>query len=281
MHFERAAGIAEIERYPERISTGLRLVAQMNYKTRADVLGTINSALGIFLNESVARVTSGSDFTLKDLRGKDGKPVSLYIVVPQNDLAAFAPVTGMLIEMASMELLSKPPSKGESRVLFVLDEARFLPALDAISDGPSIGRGYGVHYLICAQDYGQLRMVYGPNKVDNIITNTAYKIVLAQNHVQTAEFLSRTIGNETRRRQSASRQFTLARPGEARSSISEQYEGMPLVSPQDILSLRFGEQIVMVQNSLHTPVKARSAFWDKVAMFRRRVKRSSRTRARR
>jgi type IV secretory pathway TraG/TraD family ATPase VirD4 len=39
---------------------------------------------------------------------------------------------------------------------------------------------------------------------------------------------------------------------------------MPLVSPQDILSLGFGEQIVMVQNSLHTPVKARSAFWDKL-----------------
>jgi len=36
----------------------------MNYRTRADVLGTINSALGIFLNESVAAVTARSDFTL-------------------------------------------------------------------------------------------------------------------------------------------------------------------------------------------------------------------------
>src|SRR6185437_12466919 len=161
MQLERGAGTAEIEGYPERIATGLRLVAQMNYKTRADVLGTINSALGIFLNESVAAVTSRSDFTLDELRGAGGKPASLYIVVPQNDMAAFAPVTGMLVEMASMALLSKRPGKGESQVLFVLDEARFLPALDAISDGPSIGRGYGVHYLICAQDYGQLRMVYG------------------------------------------------------------------------------------------------------------------------
>src|SRR6185312_12815747 len=126
-------------------------------------------------------VTARSDFTLEELRGAGGKPVSLYIVVPQNDMAAFAPVTGMLIEMASMELLSKRPVKGESSVLFVLDEARFLPPLDAISDGPSIGAGYLVHYLICAQDYGQLRMVYGRDKTDNIITNTAYKLVLAQN----------------------------------------------------------------------------------------------------
>jgi type IV secretion system protein VirD4 len=272
VHFERAAGIAEIEGYPERIATGLRLVAQLNYKTRADVIGTINASLGIFLNSSVSAVTSRSDFTLRDLRGAGRKPASLYIVVPQNDMAAFAPVTGMLVEMASMELLSRKAAKGESSVLFVLDEARFLPPLDAISDGPSIGRGYGVHYLICAQDYGQLRMVYGPNKVDNIITNTAYKIVLAQNHVETAEFVSRTIGNTTRHRHTSGRQWSILSPTEMRSSSSEQYEGAPLVPAQDILSLKFGRQIVMVQNSLYMPVLARSAFYDKVRSLRIRSK---------
>lgn len=275
MHFERAAGIAEIEGYPERIATGLRLVAQMNYKTRADVLGTINSALGIFLNESVARVTSKSDFTLKELRGADGKPVSLYVVVPQNDMAAFAPVTGMLVEMASMELLSKKPAKGECSVLFVLDEARFLPPLDAISDGPSIGRGYGVHYLICLQDRGQLQMVYGRDKTDNIITNTAYKIILAQNHPETAEFFSHAIGNYTRRRRMSGRQFSMATPLAMRSSSSEQYEGAPLVPAQEILSLPMGQQIVLVQNSLHTPVLARSAFYFKVRTFRARSRKAA------
>ena len=183
-------------------------------------------------------------------------------------MVAFAPVTGMLVEMASMELLSRKAAEGESSILFVLDEARFLPPLDAISDGPSIGRGYGVHYLICAQDYGQLRMVYGPNKVDNIITNTAYKIVLAQNHVETAEFISRTIGNTTRRRHISSRQFSVASPANVRATSSEQYEGAPLVPAQDILSLQFGRQIVMVQNALHTPVTARSAFYDRVLTLR-------------
>src|SRR6266851_8455724 len=273
MQLERAAGVAEIEGYPERISTGLRLVAQMNYRTRADVLGTINSALGIFLNESVAAVTARSDFTLKELRGAGGKPASLYIVVPQNDMAAFAPVTGMLIEMASMELLSKRPAKGESSILFVLDEARFLPPLDAISDGPSIGAGYLVHYLICAQDYGQLRMVYGRDKTDNIVTNTAFKIVLAQNHVETAEFVSRTIGNTTRRRHTSGRQWSISSPTAVRSTSSQQYEGAPLVPAQDILSLKFGRQIVMVQNSLYMPVMARSAFYDKVRSLRARSKR--------
>jgi type IV secretory pathway TraG/TraD family ATPase VirD4 len=89
-HFECAAGIAEIEDCPQRITTGLRLVAQMNYKTRADVIGTINAALGIFLNPSVSVVTARSDFTLRDLRGAGGKLASLYIVVPRNDMAAFA-----------------------------------------------------------------------------------------------------------------------------------------------------------------------------------------------
>jgi type IV secretory pathway TraG/TraD family ATPase VirD4 len=62
----------------------------MNYKTRADVIGTIDAALGIFLNPSVSAVTARSGFTLRDLRGAGGKLASLYIVVPQNDMAAFA-----------------------------------------------------------------------------------------------------------------------------------------------------------------------------------------------
>lgn len=71
------------------------------------IVATINSALGIFVNEFVAAVTARSDLTLSELRGTAGKPASLYKVVPQNDMAAFASATGMLIEMASMELLSR------------------------------------------------------------------------------------------------------------------------------------------------------------------------------
>jgi type IV secretory pathway TraG/TraD family ATPase VirD4 len=57
-----------------------------------------------------------------------------------------------------------------------------------------------------------------------------------------------------------------------RQSTSEQYVGAPLVPAQDILSLKFGRQIVMVQNSLHMPVLARSAFYDKVRALRVRSK---------
>ena len=215
------------------------------------------------------KVTSRSDFTMNELRGRGGSPTSLYIVVPQNDMAAFAAVTGILVELASMMLLSRKPAEGEKNVLFVLDEARFLPPLDAIKDGPSIGRGYGVHYLICAQDYGQIRMVYGRDATDNIITNTAFKIVLAQNHPDTAEFLSRTIGNRTRRRRSVSQQHG-GRELLKRGSVSDAWEGVPLVPAQDILSMRFGSQLVLVQNSLHTPVKAVSPFYDQVRALRRK-----------
>ena len=269
MYLERAAGTADIEGYPSRVGDGLRLLASYNYKTRADILGTINARLGIFLNESVAKVTSRSDFTLNELRARRGSAASLYIVVPQNDMAAFAAVTGILVEMASMMLLSRKPAEGEKHVLFVLDEARFLPPLDAIKDGPSIGRGYGVHYLICAQDYWQIRMVYGRDATDNIITNTAFKIVLAQNHPDTAEFLSRTIGNRTRRRRSVSQQHG-GRELLKRGSVSDAWEGVPLVPAQDILSMRFGSQLVLVQNSLHTPVKAGSPFYDQVRALRRK-----------
>jgi hypothetical protein len=48
------------------------------------------------------------------------------------------------------------------------------------------------------------------------------------------------------------------------------------VPSQDILSLPFGRQIVLVQSNLHTPIRARSAFYDKVRIFRRRSGRPAR-----
>ena len=45
-----------------------------------------------------------------DVDGMADKPANLYKVVPQNDMAAFASATGMLIEIASMELLSRRPA---------------------------------------------------------------------------------------------------------------------------------------------------------------------------
>src|SRR3546814_3067396 len=112
----------------------LRALANYDYRTRANVLGTVFAAMRVFLNDNVAEATSRSDFTLSDLRGIDGNPMTVYVVVPAFDQEAFGKVTALFVESATRFLTQRVPAKEELQVRFILDEVGFLPPITAVSD---------------------------------------------------------------------------------------------------------------------------------------------------
>ncbi len=274
-NLERAAGIADIEGYPLRIGAWLRQLAMMDYRTRSNVVATVSAALKIFSNENVASVTSRTDFTLGDLRGMGGRPVTVYIVVPAFDQDAFGKITALFVESATRFLTERKPGRNELGVRFILDEVGFLPPIQAISMGPAITRGYGVSFLFACQDYGQLKDRWGQGGLDNIITNTAFKVVLSQNHPETAAMISRAVGNTTRRRESRSKSSGLGQGLFPRGSISEQLEGVPLIRPEEIMSMDFGRHFVLAQNRVKRPVWCRSAYYLDVPTLRKRANRKA------
>lgn len=266
MHYRRAAGVAEIERYPSRVVDGLRSLANMNFRTRADVIKTVETGLRVFRNSAVAEATSRSDFNIRALRS-GREPVSIYIVVPPANADVFGSITGALFELAGQMAVS---SKGQP-MLFLLDEVPEMPPLNIVTRGPAIGRGQGVRFVIVAQDTGQLVERYGKTGFDTIMTTTAYKVVLTQNHPETQATISRMIGNTTRRRVSRSTQAG-ASGLLNRTSKSESLEGVPLVRPEDLGSMRQGNQYVIAQEFMRHPIRSKSAFYFKVWRLRRRSK---------
>ena len=268
---EFAAERAQIEGWPQRITSGLRQLAQLDYKTRSNVLQTVYAALRLFMNAHVAETTSRSDFTLEELRGVNGKVVTVYIVVPPLDQDSFGKLTALFVESATRYLTMARPGPTDRRVRFLLDEVAFLPRMAAISIGPAITRGYDVSFLFACQDLAQIRDKWGQGGLDNIVTNAAYKVVLTQNNITSAKQISETIGQQTRVRESSSRSrgSTL---GKGSKSVSESFEGAPLVRPEEIMSLEFGRQIVIVQNYASRPISCRSAYYRHDRVCRRRAR---------
>ena len=72
-----------------------------------------------------------------------------------------------------------------------------MPKLKAIIDGPAVGRGQKVSYLLIGQDLGQISGKYGKDDLETVISTTACKIILSQNNEQTAQRFSKMIGNKT------------------------------------------------------------------------------------
>jgi len=245
--------------YSHRAILELTQLANTPDKERGSILSTIMAGLSIFRNAAVRNRTSHSDFHFSDLRGmvdpRDGKikPVSVYLSINMVDAEALNPITGIFIELMSNFLLANAPDSehdgkkmGPYPVLFVLDEMPKMMKLQAVIQGPDLGRGQKISYLIIGQDIHQIREKYGADAADTIISTTAAKIVMRQNDPDTAKRFSDMMGEKIK----------LKTVKGADGKDKEEKTPEVLYSPMDIMKLEDSKQIIIYQGYYNRPIEA-------------------------
>ena len=246
--------------YSHRAVLELTQLANTPDKERGSILSTIMAGLGVFRNAAVRNRTSHSDFHFEDLRGlrdpRDGKvkPVTVYLSINMVDAQALNPITGIFIELMSNYLLVNTPDAissngkqlGPYPVLFVLDEMPKMQKLDAVIQGPDLGRGQKISYLIIGQDLHQIQEKYGADAAATIISTTAAKIVMRQNDPDTATRFSNMMGEKIKIK------TVKGADGKEKDEKSSEL----LYSPMDIMTLGKGKQIVIYQGWYHRPIEA-------------------------
>ena len=264
--------------YTSRCVVELSQLSSMPDKERGSVLSTAFSGIGIFKNSAVVARTSFSDISFKDLRGlKDPitgefKPISVYLSVNQVDARALSVISGTFIDLMSSYLIANPPKfnnpsdgvMGPFPALFVMDEFPTMPKLRAVIDGPAVGRGQKVSYLLIGQDLGQISGKYGKDDLETVISTTACKVILSQNNEQTAQRFSKMIGNKTVQTTSFSKNEGLSLSKGANpfaKNVSYQLQGVPAISSTQLLSLPMLKQVVLMQSYIDRPIMADSPRW--------------------
>ena len=259
--------------YSPRCIVELSQLSSMPDKERGSVLSTGFSGIGIFKNSAVVSRTSFSDLHFKDLRGMkdpitgEWKPISVYLSVNQVDARALGVISGTFIELMSSYLIANPPKfqnktdgqMGPFPTLFVLDEFPQLPKLKAIIDGPAVGRGQKVSYLLIGQDLGQISGKYGKDDLETVISTTACKVILSQNNEQTAQRFSKMIGNKTVQTTSFSKNEGLSFQKGSNpfsKNVSYQLQGTSVISTTQLLSLPMLKQVVLMQGFIDRPIMA-------------------------
>ena len=241
-------------------------------KERGSVLSMAFNGIRIFKNTAVVARTSFSDIKFKDMRGlKDPvtgewKPIAVYLSVNQTDAQALNPISAVFVDLMSAYLISNPPNfvnptdgkMGPFPVLFVLDEFPQMPKLKAVIDGPAVGRGQKVSYLLIGQDLGQISGKYGKDDLETVISTTACKVILSQNNEQTAERFSKMIGQKTIQTTSYSRQEGSLNKefNPFAKNVSYQLTGVAAIKSNDLLSLPMLKQVVLMQGHIETPIMA-------------------------
>ena len=263
--------------YSARCIVELSQLSSMPDKERGSVLSTAFAGIGIFKNSAVVARTSFSDFSFKDLRGlKDPitgeyKPISIYLSVNQVDAQALSVISGTFIDLMSSYLIANPPNfvnptdgkMGPFPTLFAIDEFPTMPKLKAVIEGPAVGRGQKVSYLLIGQDLGQISGKYGKDDLETVISTTACKIILSQNNENTAQRFSKMIGNKTVQTTSYSKnEGTFAKGSNPfAKNVSYQLQGVSVISATQLLSLPLLKQVVLMQSYIDRPIMADSPRW--------------------
>jgi type IV secretory pathway TraG/TraD family ATPase VirD4 len=257
--FQNAVEEARRYAYSHRAIQELTQLANTPDKERGSIMSTALSGLTIFRNAAVRNRTSHSDFHFSDLRGirdpRDGKikPVTVYLSINMVDAQALNPITAIFIELMSNFLLANKPGEtnngvemGPYPVLFVLDEMPKMQKMQAVIQGPDLGRGQQISYLLIGQDLNQIAEKYGHEAADTIISTTAAKVVLRQNDPKTAERFSSMMGMKMKKEKGA----------DGKEVTKESL----LYTPMDILKLSNNKQLVIFQGWYHRPIEADKQF---------------------
>jgi type IV secretory pathway TraG/TraD family ATPase VirD4 len=282
-------------RYSQRAIGEMTQLANTPDKERGSIISSMDGGLIVFKNSAVIARTSKSDFAFRHFRGwnqtmeeaiqrgevhglhkynkpENWKPLTLYLCVNVEDARALGMITGLLCESLSAWLIAhKPNSKivkkdrdgqeyevpvGPFPSLFVLDEFPQLPKLQALIDGPAVGRGQKVSYLMIGQDLGQITAKYGKDETETVISTTAAKVVLPLNNEQTAKRFSEMVGQKTLEMRSRSRTVGLSKDYNPFAfNLQRSFQGQPLIRPEDFMSIEKGKHFVLFQGYKNRPIK--------------------------
>jgi type IV secretion system protein VirD4 len=168
------------------------------------VLSTAKSYLALYRDPIVAQNVSSSDFRIKDLMHHDD-PVSLYIITEPNDKTRLRPLIRVMINMIVRLLADKmefkdgrPVAHYKHRLLLMLDEFPSLGKLEVLQESLAFVAGYGIKCFLICQDINQLKSrETGYGHDETITSNCHIQTAYPPNRIETAEHLSRLVGETT------------------------------------------------------------------------------------
>lgn len=275
------AAVAEARQgdYAHRAILELTQLANTPDRERGSVLSTLDAGLSVFKNEAVRQRTCRSDFTFADLRGMPDargrmRPVTVYLCVNQEDARALGVVTGLFVEALSAYLIAHPPGigLGPFPTLFVLDEFPQMPKLQALIDGPAVGRGQKVSYLLIGQDFAQIEEKYGKTGLETLISTTAAKIILPLNNEAVAKRFSEMVGHFTHEGESKSRTYGFSKHANPfATNVTKSLSGVALIQPADLMSMAPGTQLLIYQSFANRPARLKSPAYFTDSGLRRRA----------
>jgi type IV secretory pathway TraG/TraD family ATPase VirD4 len=171
-------------------------------------------------------------FSIRDWVRNESTDSWLFIVSREDVREEICPLMSMWIGIAVQSAMSLPPNR-ERRLWMVLDELPYLQELPSLETLLSGGRKYGLAAILGMQSIAQLRKIYGRDGAVALLSNPATRLTLKVGDSETAEFLSKSLGDRHTIRKVSSESQSAG----GSKSTSEQHAIEAAVLPSEIMAL--------------------------------------------
>lgn len=162
--------------------------------TRSCTLSCAQQHLAILGTSKVLDSLDGpTSFSINDL--VEGKPVTLYFVIPPNKLAAYSTLLRVWFT-SLLQLFTEREKRPKLATLFLIDECANLGRIDGLVTAITLLRSYGIRLWLFFQSLGQMKTAYKlewSTILDNCDSIQAYGF----KHYPTAKEMSEIIGSMT------------------------------------------------------------------------------------
>lgn len=186
------------------------------------------------------------DFSFRDYisEKKDSVQPNLFILNIEQYSQIFKPLMTLCIDTMIRETLSLMDDL-ERRIWFVIDELGTLYRMESVIKLETVGRSKG-GCLVCAnQDLGRIEEMYGRANLKSFFNNFNTNFTFRIREPETAEFLSKAIGDQQLIKTNLSRQMSPSEIGDRRSE-SDQEKIERLLMPVEFQGLEDLEAVINI-----------------------------------
>lgn len=225
---------------------------------RSSIFATLADNISIFgSDEGIASLTARNDIRFDDLVDNE-QPTAIFMVVP-DDRPTRHVIASLFINQcytAMVEYLNRNRMQSlPRRVNFILDEFCNMVRIPGMDNKITVSAGRNILFHLFLQDLSQLDIKYkDESKV--IRTSCGNLIYIYSMDPDTNEFISRTLGNETKE--------YIAYSGSLKEYISQQsYQAMgrALMTADELSVMDYGETVIKRQRMY--PLKSTFEFFYK------------------
>lgn len=231
----RLACVAPVEELQQLLegTSAMAVVGNARY------FGEVRPGLGRYLRcfEHLDPSAGRRDFSVRDyIANGTGW---LFVTYSQEQRDALRPIIQCALDVASRAVLSLPPAAGDRsqqrRTWFVLDELPLLGRITSLITLLTNGSKHGAAVIAGLQTVAQLRDAYGADQAQTILATLGTWLTLRVSDAETADYMSRALGDEEIRRVLKSGGKNDSGKSE---NWSEQHSTRRVVMPSELQNLR-------------------------------------------